>query len=105
MGLLKKLFLGRWFARWLLRGGPGAIALKLAGVALWGVWRWRRDERRLERERRRLEIEADYEVVPQDRLDPGRTARNRGEAGGYGVDTTSEAHEKPIPFDPEEETS
>lgn len=105
MGLLKKLFLGRWFARWLLRGGPGAIALKMAGVALWGIWRWRRDEKRLARERRQLEIDADYEVVPEGRLDSGRTTRNRGDVRGYGRDNTSEANEEPIPFDTQEETS
>lgn len=105
MGLLKKLFLGRWFARWLLRGGPGSIALKLAGVALWGVWRWRRDEKRLEQEQRRLEIDADYEVVPEGRLDSGTSARNRGDVAGYGADNTSQTDGEPIPFDPQEETS
>lgn len=105
VGLLKKLFLGRWFARWLLRGGPWSVALKLAGVALWGAWRWRRDEKRLEQERRRLEIDADYEVVPEGRLEPGSNAGNPHPRQGYRPDNTSQSHGEPMSFDRREETS
>lgn len=63
MGLLKKLFLGRWFTRWLLRGGPWSVAAKLAGVALWGAWKWRREKKQTERERVARELPADYDVV------------------------------------------
>ncbi|MGH2804878.1 MAG: hypothetical protein ACRDL4_17830, partial [Thermoleophilaceae bacterium] len=84
VGLLKRLFLGRWLVRWLFRGGPWSIALKLAGAALWGAWRLRREGKRTERERRKLEIDADYEVVPEGRLEPGSGARNTGAARGYG---------------------
>lgn len=104
MGLLGRLFLGRWFARWLLRGGPWSIALKLGGVALWGIWRWRREEKALKRQRRRLEIDADYEVVPQGELAEGGS-RNPPSAPGYGGDNTTQANGGSIPFDLREETS
>ncbi len=106
MGLLKRLFLGRWFVRWLFRGGPWSIALKLAGAALWGAWRLRREGKRTERERRKLEIDADYEVVPERRVEPGSSARNPGGTPGYGPDNMSPPNErKGIHFDPREETS
>ncbi|MGH7549509.1 MAG: hypothetical protein ACREK3_02015 [Gemmatimonadota bacterium] len=105
MGLLKRLFLGRWLVRWLFRGGPWSIALKLAGAALWGAWRLRREGKRTERERRKLEIDADYEVVPEGRLEPGSGARNPGAARGYGPHNTSPSNEERIHFDPREETS
>lgn len=63
MSAIGRVVLGRWFARWLLRGGPWAVATKLVGVALLGVWKWRREQRRLDREVRAREIEADYEVL------------------------------------------
>lgn len=71
MGLLQKLVLGRWFTRWLLRGGPWSIAAKLAAVAIFGAWKYRRERRQLERAVREKEIEADYEVVePESDLPP-----------------------------------
>ena len=63
MGFLRKLILGRWFTRWLLRGGPWGVAAKLAGVALWGAWKWRRERRQVERAREAREIRAEYEVL------------------------------------------
>ena len=67
MGALRNVVVGRWLVRWLLRGSPVAVVLKLAGVALWGAWKWRR-ERRAEEARRPKERPADYEIVPPGRL-------------------------------------
>jgi hypothetical protein len=66
MGLLGKVILGRWFTRWLLRGGPWSIAAKLAAVALLGAWKWRRERREAERLARSREIDATYEVLDRD---------------------------------------
>ncbi len=63
MGFLKKAIIGRWFTRWLLRGGPWGVAAKLSGVALWGIWKWRKEKREAERTRRAQEIPAEYEVM------------------------------------------
>lgn len=85
MGLLRKWVLGRWFVRWLLRGSPGTVAAKLAAVALWGAWKWRREKRRAETARRELEIPADYEVVGRDRLaaaEPGSSERGTEPTAG-----------------------
>jgi hypothetical protein len=96
--------MGRWLARWLLRGSPTSVALKLGGVALWGVWRWRRDERRRRQERQQKEIDADYEVVPPGRLETG-PSRNQVGTEGYGRDDASRSHRESIRSDPREETS
>jgi hypothetical protein len=104
VGLLKRLVMGRWLTRWLLRGSPLSVGLKLGGVALWGVWRWRRDERRRRLEQRRKEIDAEYEVVPPGRLETG-PSRNPAETPGYGPDTASRTHRESIRSDPQEETS
>ena len=104
MGWLRNVVMGRWLARWLLRGSPLAVALKLGGVALWGVWRWRRDERRRKLAEREREIDADYEIVPHDRLDTG-PSRNPVDAPGYGRDDTSRTYRESIRSDPREETS
>jgi hypothetical protein len=103
VGLLKRLVMGRWLARWLLRGSPLSVGLKLGGVALWGVWRWRRDERRRRQEQREKEIDADYEVVPPGRLETG-PPRNPGERPGYGRGNASRKHRESIRSDPREET-
>ncbi|MFN2420206.1 MAG: hypothetical protein ABR527_02320 [Gemmatimonadota bacterium] len=66
MGFLQKLILGRWFTRWLLRGGPWSIAAKLAAVALLGAWKWRKEKREAERLARSREIEATYEVLDRE---------------------------------------
>lgn len=71
MGFLRRLVLGRWFTRWLLRGGPWSIAAKLAAVALYGAWKWRRERKRVGTSRPAGEIEASYEVLDPDRLEPG----------------------------------
>lgn len=63
LGWLKKAMFGRWLARWLLRGSPWAVAAKLAAVAAWGAWRWRRRQNAAERNRRSREIPAEYEVL------------------------------------------
>lgn len=104
MGLLKKLVMGRWAARWLLRGSPLSVALKLGGVALWGAWRWRRDERRRRQEQREKEIDADYEVVPPGHLETG-PSRNPAETRGYGLDNASRTPRESIRSDPREETT
>ncbi|HUO99972.1 MAG TPA: hypothetical protein VM737_00370 [Gemmatimonadota bacterium] len=75
MGLIRKVIVGRWFTRWLLRGGPWGVAAKLAGVALWGVWKWRRERREAERAQQAREIPAEYEVLDS----------NRSEIGGDGT--------------------
>ena len=71
MGILRKLVLGRWFARWLLRGSPWTIAAKLVGVAAVGAWRWRREHKRAAREQRAREIDASYEVLGREEIGPG----------------------------------
>jgi len=65
MSLLRRLVLGRWFTRWLLRGGPWSVAAKIAAVGLYGAWKWRR-ERRRQMPARKREIEASYEVLDSD---------------------------------------
>ncbi len=62
MGAVRRMLLGRWFTRWLLRGGPWSVAAKLVAVALFGAWKWRRDRRRSVPPATR-EIEASYEVL------------------------------------------
>lgn len=79
MGVIRKLVFGRWAVKWLLRGSPWAVAAKLAGVALFGAWRWRREHDSETRGPR--EIEADYEVL--DESEPYRTAEPT--SGGSGT--------------------
>lgn len=69
MGLIRKLILGRWGAKWLLRGGPWAVAAKLGLVALYGAWRWRR-EHGGDSGGKAMEIEADYEVLDDPSAEP-----------------------------------
>jgi hypothetical protein len=73
MGFLRRLVLGRWFTRWLLRGGPWSIAAKLAAVALYGAWKWRRERKRVGPSRPAGEIEGSYEVLGPEpgTLEPG----------------------------------
>lgn len=54
------------------------MVTKLAGVALWGAWKWRREQRRLERETRAREIEADYEVLDGPERGALNSARKQG---------------------------
>lgn len=91
MGWFRKAVIGRWFGKWLLRGGPWSIAAKLAGVALYGAWKWRREAKRVGRERGSREIPADYEVV---RDEPGSTgSRIPGpREQGRGPQGTEEEH-------------
>lgn len=65
MGWIRKVIVGRWLGRWLLRGGPWSIAAKLALVAVYGAWKWRREARRVEEDRASREIAAEYEVVEE----------------------------------------
>ena len=90
MGFVQKLVLGRWFTRWLLRGGPWAIAAKLAAVAVVGAWRWRREHRRAARAERSREISASYEVLGPEPLGPGTATDRDVRASG---DTTSPARD------------
>ena len=71
MGVIRKLILGRWFTRWLLRGGPWSVAAKLAAVALFGAWKWRRERRQAERIARSREIDATYEILDREAGSPG----------------------------------
>jgi hypothetical protein len=66
MGLLRRLVLGRWFTRWLLRGGPWSIAAKLAAVALFGAWKWRRERKQVQAGQASKQIEASYEVLDRE---------------------------------------
>lgn len=68
MSILKKLVLGRWAMRWLMRGSPAAVAAKLAAVGLVGAWKWRRERKRELAAAAAREIPAEYEVVGPDRL-------------------------------------
>jgi hypothetical protein len=77
MGVVNRLFMGRWFSKWLLRGGPWTVGAKLAGVAAYGVWRWRREQRKLEREDKDREIPADYEVLGSGDSAEGKLAEGR----------------------------
>jgi len=68
MGLLTRAVVGRWLARWLLRGGPLAIAAKLVAVGAFGAWKYHREQKRSGRDAR--QIDADYEVLGPDRIAP-----------------------------------
>lgn len=68
MGLMTRAVVGRWLARWLMRGSPLAVAAKLAAVGALGAWKYHRDHRKAERDPRG--IDADYEVLGPDRIAP-----------------------------------
>ena len=89
MGMLQRLFLGRWVTRWLLRGGPWTIAAKLAGMALWGAWKWRRERRRLLEAEQAREIPAEYEVLPPPSLPPSTGSEFGTGAADTGYGPTS----------------
>lgn len=78
MGVVNRLVMGRWFSRWLLRGGPWAVGAKLAGVAAYGVWKWRREQKKLEEKVRDREIPADYEVLGSDQTTEEAVEGERG---------------------------
>lgn len=94
MGLIRKLVLGRWAAKWLLRGGPWAVAAKLAGVALYGAWQWRREHE--PDAGRPGEIEADYEVI--DDAEPA--ARPEPSPRRLGTMNSSDRSSRRDEFDP-----
>lgn len=75
MGWFGKAIVGRWLGRWLLRGGPWSIAAKLVGVVVYGAWKWRREAKRVETERRSREIPAEYEVIEESGEAPGEAGR------------------------------
>lgn len=79
MALWTRVVLGRWLARWLLRGGPLAIAAKLVAVGALGAWKYRRELKRSGRDTG--QIDAEYEVLGPDRIAP--VAREPG-AGPQG---------------------
>ena len=69
MGLLKQAVLGRWLARWLMRGSPLAVVAKLAAVGAVGAWRDHPHRKRAAAQDRK-QIDADYEVLGPDRIAP-----------------------------------
>jgi hypothetical protein len=69
MGLLKKAVVGRWVARWLMRGSPLAVVAKLAAVGAFGAWRYHRQRKRSGAHDQK-QIDADYEVLGPDRIAP-----------------------------------
>jgi hypothetical protein len=79
MGLLKQAVVGRWLARWLMRGSPLAVVAKLAAVGAFGAWRYHRQRKRSAALDQK-QIDADYEVLGPDRIAPGE--RPRMEPGG-----------------------
>jgi len=90
VGLIRKLILGRWGAKWLMRGGPWAVAAKLGLVALYGAWRWRR-EHGVDNSRKVMEIEADYEVLDDPSAEPvpdeqGTMEPGAGPSGRIGIE-------------------
>jgi hypothetical protein len=78
MGLLKQAVVGRWLARWLMRGSPLAVVAKLAAVGAFGAWRYHRQRKRSAAHDQK-QIDADYEVLGPDRIAP--TARPEMEPG------------------------
>ncbi|HUF88715.1 MAG TPA: hypothetical protein VMR66_01905 [Gemmatimonadota bacterium] len=68
MGLWTRVVLGRWLARWLLRGSPLAIAAKIVAVGALGAWKYHRELKRSGRDTR--QIDAEYEVLGPDRIAP-----------------------------------
>lgn len=69
MGLLTRAVVGRWLARWLLRGGPVAIAAKLVAVGALGAWKYHREQKRSDG-RDPQQIDAEYEVLGPERIAP-----------------------------------
>jgi hypothetical protein len=69
MGLLKKAVVGRWLARWLMRGSPVAVVAKLAAVGAFGAWRYHRQRKRSAAHDQKR-IDADYEVLGPDQIAP-----------------------------------
>lgn len=69
MGLLTRAVVGRWLARWLLRGGPVAIAAKLVAVGALGAWKYHREQKRSDG-RDPHQIDAEYEVLGPERIAP-----------------------------------
>jgi hypothetical protein len=84
MGLLKQAVLGRWLARWLMRGSPLVVVAKLAAVGAFGAWRYHRQRKRSAAPDQK-QIDADYEVLGPDRIAP--VARPEMEPGGNGQGT------------------
>jgi hypothetical protein len=69
MGFLRRVVLGRWLARWLMRGSPLAVAAKLLAVGALGAWKYRRD-RQGTAGRDPRQIDADYEILGPERIAP-----------------------------------
>jgi len=98
MGLLTRAVVGRWLARWLLRGGPLAIAAKLLAVGALGAWKYHR-ERKRSAELDPQRIEADYEVLGPERIapvsrSPGRR-RDASTGGGAEPDAGAKGSWRP----------
>jgi hypothetical protein len=93
MGFLKQAVVGRWLARWLMRGSPLAVVAKLAAVGAFGAWRYHRQRKRSAAYDQK-QIDADYEILGPDRIAP--TARPEMEPGGKAQGTPApEVHEDP----------
>jgi hypothetical protein len=86
MGLFTRAVLGRWLARWLMRGSPLAIAAKLAAVGAVGAWRYHRQRKRAGG-RDQKQIDADYEVLGPDRIAPVARPAAEPHAGAEGNST------------------
>lgn len=69
MGLFTRAVVGRWLARWLMRGSPLAVVAKLAAVGAFGAWRYHRQRKR-DGAGDQKQIDADYEVLGPDRIAP-----------------------------------
>lgn len=84
MGLFTRAVVGRWLARWLMRGSPLAIVAKLAAVGAFGAWRFHRQRKR-EAGRTPQQIEADYEVLGPDRIAPVAPRSGEPQTDGEGT--------------------
>ncbi len=58
----------RWLGRWIVRGRPLSVLVKLTLVAFVGIWRWHKASRESRRASGRRELPADYEVLPREGL-------------------------------------
>jgi hypothetical protein len=84
MGLFTRAVVGRWLARWLMRGSPVAVVAKLAAVGAFGAWRYHRQRKR-DAAQDQKQIDADYEVLGPDRIAPVARGAVEPDADGEGT--------------------